>query len=187
MFSIVSYPLALTAVASLLTLASAASAQAPGGPGNYSGVYQGGQVGGARGGDREVYQGGYIGGYHRGYSGVYEGGYPTTGPRGGVPGVAAPTLEAEAFPRLRDAALIAFVQVLVPTGAELWFDDWRSSQQGEVRHFTSPRLAPSAKYAYRVHARWMENGRRVDETRKMVVQAGDRLIVDLRQPEKQRK
>jgi uncharacterized protein (TIGR03000 family) len=68
--------------------------------------------------------------------------------------------------------------VRVPDDAEVWFDDVRTAQTGPVRQFVTPRLEPGEEYAYEIRARWLENGRSVTRTRRIVIQAGRNVRVD---------
>ena len=78
-----------------------------------------------------------------------------------------------------NAALIA---VHVPADAELWFDGTKTSQTSEVRQFQTPALEPGQEYNYTVRARWKDQGREVDQTRKVTVRAGDRLGINFMVP-----
>jgi uncharacterized protein (TIGR03000 family) len=69
----------------------------------------------------------------------------------------------------------AQIDVHLPAGATIWFDDNPTSQTGVLRHFESPPLAPDTDYSYRVTVRWQEGGQDVTRTRKVEVHAGDRL------------
>lgn len=76
----------------------------------------------------------------------------------------------------------AHVRVLVPSGAEVWFDGSKTTQAGNSREYVSPSLAPDTTYSYEVRARWMDNGKPVEETRKVMVRAGSQATVDFTQP-----
>jgi uncharacterized protein (TIGR03000 family) len=65
------------------------------------------------------------------------------------------------------------VDVTVPAGAELWFDCHRTSQGGTERTFTTP-LEKGRGYHYEVRARWVENGKTVEQTQSVPVSAGTR-------------
>ena len=77
----------------------------------------------------------------------------------------------------------ALVSVWVPANAELRFDGVPTDERGPYRRFTTPTLIPGREYAYTVTATWTENGRQVTQTRQVPIRAGDRLVVDFRQPE----
>ena len=65
----------------------------------------------------------------------------------------------------------AHVSVNVPAGAEVWFDDHKTSSTGPVRDFQTPPLQPG-KYGYKVRARWQEDGHEVTQSREVVVSPG---------------
>jgi uncharacterized protein (TIGR03000 family) len=73
---------------------------------------------------------------------------------------------------------VAVIEVRVPENAELWIDDVRVAQTGLIRQLISPQLEPGEEYIYEVRARWLENGRSVTRSRKIVVQAGSNVRVD---------
>jgi uncharacterized protein (TIGR03000 family) len=79
--------------------------------------------------------------------------------------------------------LVGVVQVLVPADAELWFSGEKTSQRGPTRLFVTPALAPGKTFTYEIRAHWQENGREVVRSRKLVVNSGARLTVDLRKAE----
>jgi len=68
--------------------------------------------------------------------------------------------------------------VQVPAVAEVGFEDQKTTQKGPVRFFESPPVAPGRKYVYHIRARWMDNGREVDQTREVNVYAGDKFSID---------
>jgi uncharacterized protein (TIGR03000 family) len=70
------------------------------------------------------------------------------------------------------------INVHVMPDAEVWFDGQKTSQTGAYRSFISPALNPDQEFVYHIRARWTENGREVDKTRKIDVHAGDRLLVN---------
>jgi uncharacterized protein (TIGR03000 family) len=76
----------------------------------------------------------------------------------------------------------AHLQVRVPAGADLWFEGVKMPQTGAVREFVSPTLTPGKGYSYEVRARWTEEGRVVDRTRKVRVRANQWAEVDMTQP-----
>jgi uncharacterized protein (TIGR03000 family) len=76
----------------------------------------------------------------------------------------------------------ADVEVMVPENAALWFDGVPTRQTGAQRAFVSPPLTPGRDYTYEVHARWIEDGRTVDRTRRIQVRANTRTDVDMTRP-----
>lgn len=87
----------------------------------------------------------------------------------------AATTPAPAQHRLPENA--ALVTVNVPADAEIWFSGNKTNKTGAVREFETPPLEPGANYSYVVRARWMENGKEVDQTKKVAVHANDRVNV----------
>jgi len=76
------------------------------------------------------------------------------------------------------------VRVAVPSpDAEVWFEGVPTQQKGTMREFESPPLTPGQNYTYHVRARWMENGQPRDQTRSIVVQAGQHVNVDFNVPD----
>jgi uncharacterized protein (TIGR03000 family) len=71
----------------------------------------------------------------------------------------------------------AKVEVLVPAGAELWFDGEKTSQTGGERTFHTPPLEKGRSYHYDVRARWVADGRTFDQTQQVPVYAGGRVSV----------
>ena len=75
----------------------------------------------------------------------------------------------------------AQVEVHLPADAELWFEGQKTAQTGAVRTFRSPDLEPNQEYVYNARARWQADGKPVEETRKVTVHAGDRVVVSFTQ------
>jgi uncharacterized protein (TIGR03000 family) len=80
---------------------------------------------------------------------------------------------------LGDAAAVAYVNAIVPSGAALYFQGQLMSPTGTFRAFVSPPLIPGRDYLYSVRATWIENGREVTQERSVPVRAGERVDVDL--------
>jgi uncharacterized protein (TIGR03000 family) len=79
----------------------------------------------------------------------------------------------------------ASIDVRVPRAdAEVMFEGSKTSQTGTDRAFVSPPLQPGQNYTYVVQARWTDNGKEVNQTRRVPVRAGERVTVDFTQPEK---
>ncbi len=102
---------------------------------------------------------------------------PTPAVRGGQAGVLAPGSAASSQPDDR-----ACIWLRVPADAEVWFEGIKTRQTGAGRYFFSPPLIPGLTYAYRVEARWKEEGKPIERQRQIVVHAGDSLHVDLASP-----
>ena len=75
------------------------------------------------------------------------------------------------------------INVRVPPNAEVWFDDQKTSQSGALRTFVSPPLDADHNFVYQIKARWNEDGRQVEKTRKIEVHPGDRLLVNFIRPQ----
>jgi uncharacterized protein (TIGR03000 family) len=68
----------------------------------------------------------------------------------------------------------------VPSTAELWFNGTKTAPQAKaVRHFVTPALEPGQDYSYDIRVRWTDSGRPVEQTRKVLVRAGDRVTLNL--------
>jgi uncharacterized protein (TIGR03000 family) len=79
-----------------------------------------------------------------------------------------------------DTAHLMFV---VPENATIWVEGQKTSQTGTKREFVSPELTPGKRFTYTVRVRSRaDDGRVVDETRKVRVRAGDRWRVDFTKP-----
>ncbi len=96
----------------------------------------------------------------------------------GPAGLAAAPVASEGPPA--GPAAPASIRVLVPSGAEVWFDDTPTTQVGPQRLFVTPPLGEGQTYPYEIRARWTSAGTAVARTRTIRVAAGDRLTVDLR-------
>jgi uncharacterized protein (TIGR03000 family) len=76
----------------------------------------------------------------------------------------------------------AVVEVRLPAAAQLWFDDVLTRKHGRDRVFRTPPLRRGRSYYYIVRARWKEEGRPIEQTRKVSVRAGRRSVLDFTQP-----
>jgi uncharacterized protein (TIGR03000 family) len=72
----------------------------------------------------------------------------------------------------------ARLTIVVPPDATISFFGSPTKQKGTERQFITPALTPGVKYYYDVTARWMKDGRAVEETRKVSVTAGGRMEVN---------
>ena len=72
----------------------------------------------------------------------------------------------------------ANIVVLVPADAEVFFDGDPTTQKGAERLFLSPPLEVGKEYHYTVRARWTQDGKKVEQTRKFAVRGGGRVRVD---------
>lgn len=76
----------------------------------------------------------------------------------------------------------AGIRILVPADAEVFFDGEPTTQKGSERLFISPPLQAGKKYHYEIRARWKDNGKPVERTRRVAVSGGVTARVDLRTP-----
>lgn len=83
---------------------------------------------------------------------------------------------------LPDGTAEATVDVRVPADAEVWFGGYRTNLTGPTRGFTTPPLEKGKTFAYEIRARWTENGKPVEQTRRVLVQAGANARVDFLSP-----
>jgi len=75
----------------------------------------------------------------------------------------------------------ATIKLEVPDpNARVYFDDAATRQTGMERVFTSPPLEANKTYTYTIRATWMENGREVNRSKDVQVQAGRTAMVDFR-------
>jgi uncharacterized protein (TIGR03000 family) len=122
-----------------------------------------------------------------GYVGSYSA--PATAAVLGLPAVIDPTLVpvvAEPTPAptpVPNGPAPVHVTVRVPDGARVWVADAPSNQTGPAQSFVSPPVEPGVDYTYVVRATWTENGQAVNRTKRVAVRAGDRVTVDMTQPE----
>ena len=100
--------------------------------------------------------------------------------------IAMGQLEQAGIPALRDSHNAAGIfgysfQGTTPQGftvrvpdpnAEVWFQNYRTQQNGTVRQFQSQALDPNSTYTFQVRARWMQNGQMMDQTRARLLELG---------------
>ena len=67
------------------------------------------------------------------------------------------------------------INIQVPANAQVWFDDDATQQSGSERLFVSPRLTPGKMFEYQIRAQWNDNGKKVEQTKRVTFQAGDRI------------
>jgi uncharacterized protein (TIGR03000 family) len=84
------------------------------------------------------------------------------------------------FMTVRDAPLDnkAHIWLRVPESAEIWVNGVKTKQTGESRYFFSPPLTAGKKYSYQIRLRWMKDGKPVEETQRILVQAGQTIRRD---------
>jgi uncharacterized protein (TIGR03000 family) len=86
-----------------------------------------------------------------------------------APAVPSPTATDEAPAELT---------IILPSDADLFVDGIQTPGSDGVRTYSSPPLKPGVNYVYTIRARWTEEGKPVDHTRKIQVKAGTRVRVD---------
>jgi uncharacterized protein (TIGR03000 family) len=72
----------------------------------------------------------------------------------------------------------AHIWVRVPANAEIWMNGVKTKQTGETRYFFSPPLTPGKKYSYQMRVRWIKDGKPLEETQDLLVQAGETIRRD---------
>jgi uncharacterized protein (TIGR03000 family) len=124
---------------------------------------------------------GYAYGPRMGYEDLYS--YSAPPLEGAPPPPAAMESNEEDIPdSLVENENAALIDMLVPEKAEVWFDGTKTTQTGVARQFYTPALSPGQDYHYEIRAKWMENGKEVVRTRKILVRAGDHLGVNFLGP-----
>jgi uncharacterized protein (TIGR03000 family) len=97
----------------------------------------------------------------------------------------SPYPQADEFASWSDLDQRVAARIFVPTAdAQIWIEGEEMADQGTSRSFVSPQLEPG-KYTYIFRARWTENGKTLDQTKKVSVRPGDRISVDFTSDEKQ--
>ena len=149
------------------------------GGGSHGGGSQGGRHGwrsrrnGSDGGSAGGSYGGSAGGSYGGsYGGSAGGSYG--GSAGGTL-VVTPEL-AKHVPVSNDAVLLT---VEVPRDAKVWINKYETGSTGETRLFTSNGMTAEKKYDFIVRMRAYIDGKWVDKTKKVALEAGERETVSL--------
>ncbi len=76
----------------------------------------------------------------------------------------------------------AHILMRVPADAEIWVEGVKTKQTGEERYFFSPPLTPGKKYIYQMHIHWTKDGKPMDLTERLLVQANESLRRDFTRP-----
>jgi uncharacterized protein (TIGR03000 family) len=127
--------------------------------------------------------GGYGWAYPAYYAPLYDPGYGI-----GFPGIVGSSPPVNSGNRPPVAAALAsentaHFHVRAPgADTELWLNGVHTKQTGTDQWYTTPPITPGEKYAYDIRARWTENGKSVELTRTVAVQANERIVVDLSKP-----
>ena len=78
------------------------------------------------------------------------------------------------------AGLTAWLEGIARSAdASVWVDGRKTTSTGTSREFVSPPLTPGHDYTYLIEGRWTENGKTVDRSKRVPVQAGQRVNVNL--------
>jgi uncharacterized protein (TIGR03000 family) len=78
----------------------------------------------------------------------------------------------------------AHIWLKVPENAEVWVNGVKTRQTGETRYFFSPPLEPGKKYSYQMRVLWKKDGKPVEETQRLLVQAGATIRREITAPPK---
>jgi uncharacterized protein (TIGR03000 family) len=140
--------------------------------GSGGGSAGGGSYGGGSAGGGSYGGGSYGGGSYGG--GSYGGGSYGGGSYGGTL-VVTPEL-ASHVPVSSDAVLLT---VEVPRDAKVWINKYETGSTGETRLFTSHGMTAEKKYDFAVRMRAYIDGKWVDETKTVSLEAGERETISL--------
>ena len=72
---------------------------------------------------------------------------------------------------------VAYLDVQVPTDAEVWIDDAKTQQTGPARTYVTPSLPADKVFTYEIKAKWTEDGKAVEQSQVVLVQAGKRVQI----------
>jgi uncharacterized protein (TIGR03000 family) len=86
-------------------------------------------------------------------------------------------------PRKVQQDAVATIEVRLPDAtAEVAINGRATQQSGTTRVFESPPLLAGQVFTYDVKARWLSNGRPVNDDRTLAVEGGKRFVVDFTEP-----
>lgn len=74
------------------------------------------------------------------------------------------------------------LQMRVPANARIFFGDTPTDRMGTVREFVSPPINPGQDYVYDIRVQWDDNGKPMEQNRRVTVHAGDRISLDFTRP-----
>lgn len=97
------------------------------------------------------------------------------------------TLDTHSLPRRSHAEeSVAHVRVILPSkDAELLVNNKSMKKKGTNRNFISPILTPGKRFIYDLEVRWQDkDGRMVERTRSITIEAGSQEVLDFTRPEK---
>ncbi len=69
----------------------------------------------------------------------------------------------------------AYLSITVPEGAAVLLDGAPTEQTGPKRVYVTPALKPNERYSYEVKVRWVQDGKPVEQTQTVQLQAGSRV------------
>jgi uncharacterized protein (TIGR03000 family) len=87
------------------------------------------------------------------------------------------------FPTPPPAEGTARLTIVLPPDAELYFDGTPTTKIGSERTFVTPLLDGDKTYYYSLRARWTQDGRPVEQSRRVTVKAGSQVRVDFTSPQ----
>jgi uncharacterized protein (TIGR03000 family) len=104
--------------------------------------------------------------------------YPQSRPNSS-PSTAAPAVPRPAVGKPADSR--AYITLMVPDGAEVWFEGQKTTATGSVREYRSPPLEPGSRYKYEIRVVWRHKGEDIRQTRNLIVTAGGTFVEDFLQ------
>lgn len=124
------------------------------------------------------YDGGTLPSNYYGFAPTYNYSGMNTADFGTMPGGYTSFYSADQRRREDIPETAALINVRLHPNAEVWFSGEKTHSTGAFRQYVTPALDGNKLFYYEVRARWNENGRDVDRTRRVLVHAGDRINID---------
>jgi len=118
----------------------------------------------------------YYGSYYGGYYG--NGYYSTPSYTYTEPYSSTSIPQTSYYPPTISPNSVSFMVRLPDPNAEVWFQDHQTQQKGTVRVYQSDNLDPSSSYNFQIRARWMQNGKVMDQTKQVSARPGQQYTVD---------
>ena len=75
----------------------------------------------------------------------------------------------------------------VPTNAEVWFDDDKTTQTGPVRIYETPALRPGRDFEYKIKIRWKQGADTIERDHPVTIRAGDEITLHFTKPQTSKK